>query len=68
MESNPEIEVKHYTWHEGHSEMGRSTIVITCPFCGQEIEAYKWSLAGCGKKCFCGAKHTWFGYFSTRKI
>jgi len=39
-------------WHE----MGRTRILVTCPFCGADIIAYLWSLAGLGKKCSCGAK------------
>tara|TARA_Y100001963_G_scaffold146115_1_gene220629 strand:+ start:372 stop:638 length:267 start_codon:yes stop_codon:yes gene_type:complete len=30
--------------------------VCRCPFCKSEVRAYWWSLAGCGKKCDCGAK------------
>ena len=37
-----------------HGEMGRSTVMITCPFCGDEVRTYIWSLAGCGKRCPCG--------------
>ena len=40
------------------SEMWRSSIVIRCPFCGQQFTAYVWSLSGGGKKCpDCGAMH-----------
>lgn len=41
-----------------HSEFGRSSSDIKCPFCGTVTTAYKWSLAGSGKKYPCGAKHT----------
>jgi hypothetical protein len=37
---------------------GRSTIGITCPFCGAYFRAYIWSLCGGGKRCpdkRCGA-------------
>lgn len=36
-------------------------IRITCPFCESDVVAYVWSLAGCGKKCGCGAVFTSFG-------
>jgi hypothetical protein len=43
--------------------MGRSYIWITCPWCSEEFKAYKWSLAGSGKRCpKCGAMHAHFGY------
>lgn len=41
------IEVKY----DGISEMGKSTIEIRCPFCGELVTAYIWSYAGGGKKC-----------------
>lgn len=31
--------------------------VCRCPFCRGETKAFWWSLAGCGKKCSCGAKY-----------
>jgi hypothetical protein len=37
---------------------GRSYCYVTCPFCGAEVKAYVWSLAGGGKRCPCGALHT----------
>jgi hypothetical protein len=43
------------------SEFGKSRTLIKCPFCGEEVWAYNWSLAGCGKRCpGCGAKHTMY--------
>lgn len=30
--------------------------ICRCPFCQGEVRAYWWSLAGGGKKCYCGAK------------
>lgn len=30
--------------------------ICRCPFCQGEIKAFWWSLAGGGKKCYCGAK------------
>lgn len=40
---------------------------IECPFCGQQVRAYWWSLAGSGKKCLCGAMHDSMGYTAQRK-
>lgn len=37
------------------SEMGKTRISVDCAFCGTEMIAYLWSLAGSGKKCQCGA-------------
>lgn len=31
--------------------------ICRCPFCQGETKAYWWSLAGGGKKCYCGAKY-----------
>ncbi len=36
---------------------GQYTVNICCPFCGQWVTAYLWSLTGTGKRCPCGAKH-----------
>lgn len=33
---------------------GKTTMILVCPFCGSEVEAYVWSLHGSGKKCPCG--------------
>ncbi len=38
-----------------YEEMGRTRIVLACPFCGLHVTAYVWSLAGGGKRCECGA-------------
>ncbi len=35
---------------------GRSTEIVTCPFCNGNTEVYVWSFAGSGKNCDCGAK------------
>ncbi|MDD3236828.1 MAG: hypothetical protein PHV37_01865 [Candidatus Gastranaerophilales bacterium] len=48
--------IKDIVAYEGNSEHGRSTIILNCPFCNNKVEAYKWSISGCGKKCSCGAK------------
>lgn len=37
------------------SEVGRTFVHVTCPFCGATVEAFLWSLAGSGKRCACGA-------------
>lgn len=52
------METKPYEIVAERSEFGRSSLDIKCPFCGAITTAFKWSLAGSGKKCFCGAKHT----------
>ena len=50
---------KQYRIKASKSEFGSSCYYIECPFCRREIKAYIWSLAGCGKRCYCGAKHTY---------
>lgn len=45
------------------SETGKTRIAVDCPFCGAELIAYLWSLAGSGKKCQCGAKMDHSGQF-----
>lgn len=39
------------------SQFGMSSVRLTCPFCGESVIAYVWSLAGTGKRCPCGAMH-----------
>lgn len=46
-----DAEKKELFMSPGVSEMGRSTVFVTCPFCGRRTEAYVWSLAGSGKRC-----------------
>lgn len=37
---------------------GQVVLTIECPFCGAQVRAHAWSLAGSGKLCpTCGAKH-----------
>jgi hypothetical protein len=55
---NEMVEARAYEIVSERAEFGRSTMDIKCPFCGEVTTAYKWSLAGSGKKCGCGAKHT----------
>jgi hypothetical protein len=52
------FEVRSYHHRSGKSEHGRSSVFITCSFCSTEVEAFLWSLAGCGKKCSCGEMST----------
>lgn len=49
------VEVRAYHSHGGSSRMGRSTVIITCPFCKDSVTAFIWSLCGGGKRCDCGA-------------
>ena len=38
------------------SAMGKSSVVADCPFCGNPVVIFLWSIAGNGKKlCACGA-------------
>lgn len=44
------------------SEMGRSRVLIRCPFCLSQFWAYIWSISGGGKRCeCCGSMHGSFG-------
>lgn len=46
------------------SEMGKSRILIRCPFCQTSFWAFIWSISGGGKKCenkACGAMHVSHG-------
>lgn len=40
---------------ENRRPAGRSTLTVRCPFCDCTIEARLWSIAGSGKRCYCGA-------------
>ena len=55
-------EKKKYEVSNDISEHGNSRFDITCPFCNRTVTAHKLSIAGCGKKCSCGAIHSWKGY------
>ncbi len=53
-----DCEERPYTVRGFHSEHGRSSAVIECPFCQGTTRAWVWSLAGSGKRCSdptCGA-------------
>lgn len=39
------------------ADFGRTSIRFECPFCGDHLTGYIWSLAGSGKKCTCGVLH-----------
>lgn len=47
----PNHEVREHKAHSYSSRHGRSSIIIKCPWCGDEVVAYVWSLAGSGKRC-----------------
>jgi hypothetical protein len=60
---------RKYTHSQVNSEIGKSYIMIECPFCSKVVKAYVWSLAGGGKKCECGAIHVRWGVtFPTKNI
>jgi len=42
-------------WSVIYSCVGHTLVVNSCPFCGERVKAFLWSLAGCGKRCACGA-------------
>jgi len=54
-------ETKQHERSRTYSQFGTSYCYIKCPFCGAEVRAYVWSLAGGGKKCTCGALHGSYG-------
>lgn len=51
----PECQRREYESGGRFPGVGRSYTWILCPFCGDRVKAYLWSLAGCGKRCACGA-------------
>lgn len=62
-------ETRRFEYRNYRSEMGRSTVIITCPYCGSETVAFLWSLAGSGKRCSgCGCVHHWNNHASVRYI
>jgi hypothetical protein len=56
-----QVERRRHEQRPGRSAMGKSTVIVTCPFCHADIEAYAWSMAGRGKRCTCGVLHGWGG-------
>lgn len=55
---------REFTVRQRRSEMGKSRVLIECPFCSTQFWAYIWSISGGGKKCenkSCGAMHASFG-------
>ena len=44
-------DVKRWTSRPYASRIGRSSIIIDCPFCRTDVETFVWSLAGGGKRC-----------------
>lgn len=45
-------------------EMGKSRVLIECPFCKGQFWAYVWSLSGSGKRCpHCNSWHGSFGAY-----
>jgi hypothetical protein len=57
----PNVERERFATSGGRSGVGRTTIIIHCPFCRSEVTAYLWSLAGGGKRCDCGALFSGYG-------
>lgn len=48
--------------YKGRTEHATSTVIIECPWCDCETEAYIFSISGGGKKCDnCPAVHNYFG-------
>jgi len=35
---------------------------FACPWCGDDVKAYLWSMSGGGKRCLCGAIFSSCGY------
>jgi hypothetical protein len=60
-ELDPGMEVREHERSAAHSAVGRSYCYVACPFCGESVKAYIWSLAGSGKRCPCGAVHGSYG-------
>ena len=49
-------ERREYEVHRHGLESPSSVVwYFDCPWCGEEIKAYLWSLSGGGKRCRCGA-------------
>lgn len=64
---DPEAEEQRmYATFNPISEMGRSRVTAECPYCGEHLKVYLWSLAGGGKRCPCGALITKYGAFKSK--
>jgi len=59
-------ESRPFVARSGRSTHGRSIVYITCPFCAYTMLCYRWSIAGSGRRCPCGAKHVWTSQSSRR--
>ncbi len=46
-----DAERRGYEMYGYRPEMGRSSSIAVCPFCGTRNRVYMWSLAGGGKRC-----------------
>ena len=54
--SSAQVEVRAITETlDTEREFSRTRDLIRCPFCRREVWAYRWSRAGSGKRCPCGA-------------
>jgi hypothetical protein len=54
-----EYEIRPNRKFNEQQRVGKGTVDVECPFCGEVTRCYVWSLAGSGKKCICGAIHSW---------
>ncbi len=61
MPKSSDAERRKHSLRHGPSTIGRSEAYIMCPFCSRTVRVYLWSLAGSGKRCVCGALHTYYG-------
>jgi len=49
-------EEREYRVHTSYVEPPSSVVwEFDCPWCGDTVKAYLWSLSGGGKRCLCGA-------------
>jgi len=55
-QNKPNCERLKYKVHRRGLESPSSRVIwFDCPWCGNEVKAYVWSLCGGGKRCECGA-------------
>ena len=53
-----------YSYQVISSDVGRTKVLLDCPWCHDQVEAFLWSLAGSGKRCTnpaCRAKFSYDG-------